>query len=53
VDLASAGLKVPSIIRMKLFTLDHNLVLKRIGYLSEADQESVKQALHGLLSFLQ
>ena len=35
VDLASAGLPAPSIIRFKLFTLDHRLVRGKLGQLAE------------------
>jgi mRNA interferase MazF len=52
-DLPAAGLKTPSIVRMKLFTLDHALVLKHIGRLSAGDQSTVKRALHDLLPWLQ
>ena len=34
-DLVAAGLKSPSIIRMKLFTLDNSLVIKTIGKLAD------------------
>ena len=37
----AAGLKAPSIIRMKLFTLDNLLVVKTIGKLGEEDLEKV------------
>ncbi|AFZ50383.1 type II toxin-antitoxin system PemK/MazF family toxin [Dactylococcopsis salina] len=47
-DLATAGLRVPSIIRMKLFTLDHGLVLKKVGSLSLLDQIAVKKSLQQL-----
>jgi mRNA interferase MazF len=49
-DLKDAGLKTPSIIRMKLFTIDHMLILKHIGHLNPQDQISVKSALQSLLS---
>ncbi len=49
-DLKNAGLKVPSTVRMKLFTIDHVLILKQIGCLSVCDQGSVKSALQSLLS---
>jgi len=48
-DLAAAGLSVPSLIRMKLFTLDHRLVLRRAGQLSTSDQRAVRAALAKLL----
>jgi hypothetical protein len=37
---------------MKLFTLDHTLVLKRIGFLSAADQDVVNTSLQHLFAFL-
>ena len=40
-DLVAAGLNSPSIVRMKLFTLDNSLVLKTIGKLGEEDLEKV------------
>jgi mRNA interferase MazF len=49
-DLKNAGLSAPSVIRMKLFTLDHVLILKRIGHLSAHDQEFVTSALQALFS---
>jgi mRNA interferase MazF len=47
--LADAGLKAPSIIRMKLFTIDHLLIQKQIGRLSLQDQSSVESSLQSLL----
>jgi mRNA interferase MazF len=40
IHLKSAGLPVRSIIRMKLFTLDHRLILKQLGSLAGQDRES-------------
>lgn len=37
-DHHAAGLHVPCIVRLKLFTLDNRLMVKRIGHLSEADR---------------
>lgn len=48
-DLAATGLPVPSLVRMKLFTLDHRLVLRRCGQLAAADRSAVSQALSRLL----
>ena len=45
-----AGLVAPSKVRMKLFTLDSRLILKRIGSLSDKDQKAVKKALQYLVS---
>ena len=40
-DLSSTGLNSPSIIRMKLFTLDNSLILQKIGKLSQQDAEEI------------
>ena len=49
-NLNAAGLPVPSIIRMKLFTLDHRLVLKKLGRLHPIDQRHVEKNLKLLFS---
>lgn len=49
-NLQLAGLPVPSIIRFKIFTLDHRLVLGRLGNLSEGDRHHVRKKLHEVLS---
>ena len=48
-DLKAAGLPAPSIVRFKLFTLDHRLVRGKLGRLAEKDQASVQKALQRLL----
>jgi len=48
-DLVSAGLPVSSIIRWKLFTLDHRLILVRLGALSETDRLRVQKKLKEIL----
>lgn len=48
-DGASAGLPAPSIVRMKLFTLDHRLILRKAGRLEEGDRDSVRESLKALL----
>jgi mRNA interferase MazF len=45
-----AGLTAPSKIRMKLFTLDNRLILKKIGTLNDKDKIAVTKALHSLLA---
>lgn len=50
-DLDAAGLSSPSIVRMKLFTLDLQLILRKAGALNKKDQMQVKQALNKLFSF--
>ena len=37
-ELEETGLNVPSMIRFKLFTLDNNLIIKKIGSLSRYDR---------------
>jgi mRNA-degrading endonuclease toxin of MazEF toxin-antitoxin module len=49
VDLESAGLPAPSILRFKLFTLDHRLVRGKLGRLAEQDRIKVGKALRRLL----
>ncbi len=41
----SSGLAAPSVVRMKLFTLDNRFILRKIGHLSKTDQTQVKQSL--------
>ena len=48
-DLDTAGLPVASIIRMKLFTLDNQLIIRKAGSLSRKDQLSVSKNLRKLL----
>jgi mRNA interferase MazF len=47
-DLAPAGLAVESVVRMKLFTLDHRLIARTLGHLSDADRRRVAESLHAL-----
>lgn len=48
-DLTAADLPAPSIVRMKLFTLDDGLVERRAGSLSAEDGAAVRSALAWLL----
>jgi mRNA interferase MazF len=48
-DLASAGLSTPCVVRMKLFTLDNRLIIRRIGKLAGEDQKRVAAALKSIL----
>jgi mRNA interferase MazF len=50
-DFEAANLRVPSLVRFKLFTLDHQLILGVLGRLSESDANRVKENLKRLLSF--
>jgi len=44
-EFAAAGLQRPCIARLKLFTLDNRLILKRAGRLADRDQEAVLRHL--------
>ena len=44
-DWNEAGLSVPCRVRLKVFTLDDALILRKTGALSERDAESVKDSL--------
>jgi mRNA interferase MazF len=50
VDLGDAGLHRPCILRLKLFTLDRQLVLRTIGRLSARDRKRVGGSLRRLLA---
>jgi mRNA-degrading endonuclease toxin of MazEF toxin-antitoxin module len=48
-QLSSCGLSRPCVVRLKLFTLDNRLIIKRIGHLAEEDKNRVAQTLHAIL----
>ena len=48
-DLGAAGLPAPSLIRFKLFTLDHRLIRGALGRLAEEDAARVAKAVKKLL----
>ena len=48
-DLDSAGLPSASIVRMKLFTLDDRLIIRKAGSLGEKDRKAVSKVLQQLL----
>lgn len=48
-NLDQTGLSVASIIRFKIFTLDHRLILGRLGFLSKSDQLNVNHKLKDVL----
>jgi len=48
-DLDAAGLPAPSVVRMKLFTLDARLIERRAGALSEEDAAHVRVSLERAL----
>jgi mRNA interferase MazF len=47
-DLAAAGLPVASLVRFKLFTLDHRLVRGILGHLSDQDAGRVTKSVRKL-----
>ena len=47
--LEQAGLPLPCIVRLKLFTLDNRLLARKIGSLAVADQRRVSSALRSHL----
>jgi mRNA interferase MazF len=47
-----SGLAAPSVVRMKLFTLDNRFIITKIGHLSDSDQEQVKQSLSQIFDYL-
>ena len=49
-DWQVAGLNVPCKVRLKLFTLDDDLILRRLGTLSRRDGAHVENALLGFLA---
>ena len=48
-ELEPVGLRVPCLIRLKLFTLDNRLVLEKIGQLARRDQVRTSSSLHRVL----
>lgn len=48
-DLDSAGLPSPSVVRMKLFTLDAQLIARKVGALADMDRKAVASSIHKLL----
>ena len=51
-DLKNAGLKTPSLVRLKLFALDNRFIARRIGTLGSPDQTSVAIQLRTFLPVL-
>ena len=51
-DKKQSGLTAPSVVRMKLFTLDNRFILRKIGHLSKKDQSKVKRSLSQLFDYL-
>jgi mRNA interferase MazF len=49
-DLKPTNLVFPSIVRFKLFTLDHSIILRRVGFLGNEDREAVRIKLKAVLA---
>lgn len=49
-DLGLAGLTAPSVVRMKIFTLDLRIVPRKIGMLGPRDRRAVAVAVRGSLT---
>jgi len=52
-DFKTAGLKLPCIIRLKLFTLDNRFILRRIGRLAHNDAKNIDKEISDYLKCLQ
>jgi len=50
-SLKKTGLPAPSKVRMKLFTLDSRLIIKKTGGLASKDQKAVRESLQKLMPF--
>ncbi|NQW12497.1 MAG: type II toxin-antitoxin system PemK/MazF family toxin [Alphaproteobacteria bacterium] len=48
-DVGSTGLRTPSVVRTKIFTLDRALIDRPIGSLSDDDRKRVRQSIIGVL----
>jgi mRNA interferase MazF len=49
-DLDAAGLPAECVIRLKVFTLDHRLVIRKAGALADADRKKLRPAWKGMLA---
>jgi len=50
IDAARGGLHAPSKVRLKLFTLDNRLILRKAGSLAESDRRAVTMVLRKTLT---
>jgi mRNA interferase MazF len=49
IESEKAGLQAPSKVRMKLFTLDNRLLLRKAGSLAPPDRVAIEESLKRLL----
>lgn len=47
-----SGLTAPSVVRMKIFTLDHRFIIRKIGRLSPKDQNQIKKSLSQIFDYI-
>lgn len=52
-DMKSAGLSVASVVRMKLFTLDQQLIVRKAGALESDDRKNVSESMKRLFGIEQ
>lgn len=48
-DLKASGLPAPSVVRMKLFTIDHQIIKGKIGELGLKDRDLVRKSLAAVI----
>ena len=51
-DLKSSGLPAPSVVRMKIFTIDHQIIKEKIGQLGHKDRSIVSKNLKAVIPLL-
>ena len=51
-DKTQSGLTAPSVVRLKLFTLDNRFIIRKTGKLSKNDQLNVKKNLKKIFKYL-
>ncbi len=49
-DLQTAGLRAPSVVRMKLFSLDNRLLARRVGVIGTSDRKAVRAGVQALIA---
>ena len=49
-NYTTAGLNVPCLVRLKLFTLDNRMILKKIGHLTRNDANRIEVQLRAYLT---
>jgi mRNA interferase MazF len=52
VDLDATGLKTPSLVRLKLFTVDNRFIARNVGTLDATDREAVSKQMTAFIPAL-